>query len=71
MLFVMKSFPELYREGEKRHDLTEDFFENAFSKVKVLLENKGVSLTGENFGGGGKQIQQQLAQIIIEAVMTV
>ena len=68
---IMKSFPELYREGEKRHDLTEDFFENAFSKVKVLLENKGVSLTGENFGGGGKQIQQQLAQIIIEAVMTV
>lgn len=65
---IIKSFPELYRAGEKNHDLTEGFFEKAFKQVKKLLDEKKVSLTGEKFGGGGKQIQQLLAQYIIEAI---
>lgn len=68
---IIKSFPELYRAGETRHDLSEAFFVEVFDKVKALLEIKGLSLTGDNFGGGGKQVQQKITQIIIEAVMAV
>lgn len=66
---IIKSFPELYRTGEKGHDLSEEFFVRAFSLVKKILNEKKISLTGEKFGGGGKQIQQQLTQIIVEAMM--
>lgn len=65
---IIKSFPELYRAGEKGHDLTEVFFAKAFNQVKLLLEEKQISLTGEKFGGGGKQVQQLLAQLIVEAL---
>lgn len=65
---IIKSFPELYQAGEKGHDLTENFFVKAFQLVKSLLNEKGVSLTGDNFGGGGKQVQQQFTQIIVEAM---
>lgn len=65
---IIKSFPELYRAGERGHDLTESFFVKAFMQVKDLLEEKKVSLTGEKFGGGGKQVQQLLAQYIVEAM---
>lgn len=65
---IIKSFPELYRAGERGHDLTEGFFVKAFMQVKNLLEEKEVSLTGEKFGGGGKQVQQLLAQYIVEAM---
>ena len=65
---IIKSFPELYRAGEKKHDLSEHFFNKAFTQVKFLLDEKSVSLTGEKFGGGGKQVQQLLAQLIIQAL---
>lgn len=65
---IIKSFPELYRAGVKEHDLTEGFFIKAFSKVKELVKEKQVLLTSDKFGGGGKQVQQQLAQIIVEAM---
>ena len=65
---IIKSFPELYRVGERTHNLTESFFTEAFYKVKRLLEEKDISLTGRTFGGGGKQIQQLLAQYIVEAI---
>jgi len=68
---IIKSFPELYRAGEKQHDLSEEFFTRAFSKVKELLVEREISLTGEKFGGGGKQVQQQFTQIIVEAMMSI
>lgn len=68
---IIKSFPELYRAGEKQHDLSEDFFTRAFSKVKELLIEREISLTGEKFGGGGKQVQQQFTQIIVEAMTSI
>jgi DGQHR domain-containing protein len=67
---IIKSFPELYHAGERRHDLTEAFFTEAFEKVKSLLGEKGISLSGAAFAGGGKQLQQQLAQLIVEAMTT-
>lgn len=67
---IIKSFPELYHAGERKHDLTEAFFTEAFKKVKSLLGEKGVSLSGSAFAGGGKQLQQQLAQLIVEAMTT-
>lgn len=68
---IIKSFPELYQAGERKQNLTESFFVSAFEKVKLLLDEKGISLSGNTFAGGGKQLQQQLARYIVEAVTKV
>lgn len=64
---IVRSFPEIYRLGEKRKDLSESFFEEIFSKVRDYMKANNIPITGEFFGGGGKQVQQNLAQWIITA----
>lgn len=64
---IIRSFPELYRLGERKGTLTVEFFTSIFHEVRVYMEANGIPLTGEQFGGGGKQVQQSLAQWIITA----
>lgn len=64
---IIRSFPELYRLGERKGTLTVEFFISVFQKVRTYMETNEIPLTGEQFGGGGKQVQQNLAQWIITA----
>ena len=68
---VIRSFPELYRLGERKSDLSESFFISVFSKVRQYMQENNIALTGENFGGGGKQVQQNLTQWIVSATQNV
>lgn len=64
---IIRSFPELYRLGERKGTLTVEFFTSVFKDVRAYMEANKIPLTGEQFGGGGKQVQQSLAQWIITA----
>lgn len=64
---IVRSFPELYRLGERKKDLSQDFFEDVFKIVRDYMKSNNIPITGEQFGGGGKQVQQNLAQWIITA----
>lgn len=68
---IIRSFPELYRLGEKNKDLSEPFFISVFSKVRKYMEDNNIALTGDKFGGGGKQVQQNLTQWIVSATQNV
>lgn len=64
---IIRSFPELYRLGERKGTLSVDFFTSVFEEVRDYMTANNIPLTGEQFGGGGKQVQQYLAQWIITA----
>lgn len=64
---IIRSFPELYRLGERKGTLSVEFFTSIFNEVREYMSVNDIPLTGEQFGGGGKQVQQNLAQWIITA----
>lgn len=68
---IIRSFPELYRLGELKKDLSESFFISVFTKVRQYMQDNNIALTGEKFGGGGKQVQQNLTQWIVSATQNV
>lgn len=68
---IIRSFPELYRLGERKKDLSESFFISVFSKVRRYMQEHNIALTGANFGGGGKQVQKNLTQWIVSATQNV
>lgn len=61
---LTKSFPDIYREGCKRQNLTQRFFESVFVSVKNELFLSNIKLTSQDLGAG-EQAQSKLAHIIL------
>ena len=57
--------------GIKKKSLRVDFFEACFKKMAEVLAEDHKAPTGEFFGGGGQQVQNQFANYIRKAISLV
>jgi len=64
---VIKAFPNIYNIGDKRNDLSEEFFTEIFNKFKQFLNTKNIEVTSEHFGSN-EQARSKLSKLIIESL---
>lgn len=62
---VVKAFPILYQEGIKRGDLSQKYFCHCFEQFKARLQEKNITLTKDNFPGGGAGVQNKIRDLVI------
>lgn len=65
---VIKSFNKLYLIGDKKNDLTEEFFINVFTKFKNTLIEKDLELTSEYFPSS-EHTQSKLSKLILSSII--
>ncbi len=63
---IIKSFNELYKIGDIKNDLSEEFFIECFQKFKNNLEQKNKKLTSDDFPSN-EQTQSKLSKLIIDS----
>lgn len=68
---IMASMPQFMETGIKKKSLRVDFFEACFKKLAEVLAEDHKAPTGEFFGGGGHQVQNQFANYIRKAILLV
>ncbi len=64
---LIKSFPDLFQKGATQRDLSFDFFNNEFKRIKECLKEKGYELTSDNISSG-EQGQRELYLEIIQCI---
>jgi hypothetical protein len=65
---IIYALPSLCNKGIRNKMLTQDFFKSCFSIFKTYLNHHSLSLTSNDFPGGGEQNQKKLAKIIVESI---
>lgn len=65
---IIYALPSLCNKGIRNKMLTQDFFKSCFSIFKTYLNHHSLSLTSDDFPGGGEQNQKKLAKIIVESI---
>lgn len=63
---IIKSFNELYRIGDEKNDLSEEFFIECFQNLKNRLEKDNKKLTSNDFPSN-EQTQSKLSKLIISS----
>ncbi len=67
-LGVIKAMPQLYDMGKINGALDEHFFEKCFVAFKSHLVDKKLILSSQNFPGGGAQVQNKFADLLVESL---
>ena len=65
---VISSMPVFLARGQELRTLKEQFFEDCFLQFKDVLLSNNVAPTSEFFGGGGQQVQNQLASYLRDGI---
>lgn len=68
---IISTMPQFLSCGIQKKSLRVEFFESCFKKLAEVLNEDKKAPTGEFFGGGGQQVQNQFANYLRKAISLV